>query len=224
MMQKETVTLYAIRYADSVLDEKWIFSGGREGVYHPISFVMFYIQDGARHILVDPGCDTMPGFDMKNYSLPVDALQKIGVTPDKITDVIITHAHHDHIDAVRHFPGSTVYIQEAEYSAGKRYIPEEAAVATFTQTCQLTSHVRIQKIGGHSIGSSIVLLEGLDKPYVICGDECYSKRCFTQQIPTGNFYNLEKSRQFIKTYQNDCTLLCHDPELYSGIIAQAERR
>lgn len=45
----------------------------------------------------------MPVFVMRDFIGTVQALKNINITPDWITDVVITHSHHDHIECVKYF-------------------------------------------------------------------------------------------------------------------------
>jgi glyoxylase-like metal-dependent hydrolase (beta-lactamase superfamily II) len=49
------------------------------------------------------------------YARPSDAIRKAGVTPEAVTDVIISHVHWDHLDGVDLFPNAHVWIQKDEY-------------------------------------------------------------------------------------------------------------
>lgn len=82
----------------------------------PISFTMYVIRTERDFVLVDAGCDDLPGFNMENMIGPVEALKRIGLKPDDISKVIITHAHQDHIAGLVHFPYSVVIIQEQVFS------------------------------------------------------------------------------------------------------------
>lgn len=48
--------------------------------------------------------------------------------------------------------------------------------------------------------------------YIISGDECYSKECLKNKIPTGSSVCPEKSVEFIEKYSDSkyTVLLCHD--------------
>lgn len=206
-------------YGESTLPESMVKEGGEPNRRFPIVFALFHIRIGQRQILIDAGCDTMPGFEMKNFISPPAALEKIGVRADDITDIIITHAHHDHIDGVRHFKNAVVYIQEDEYGEGRSYIPDDMRVHTFSEQCDVCG-ITVLRIGGHSIGSCIARLIKNGRTYVFCGDECYLRMCLEKQIPTGSSYCPEKSRLFVKTYGGAeyVTVLSHDPELHDGEI------
>ena len=206
------IEIIPVDYAKSVLSESSVYENGCEEKNIPIIFRIYLIKTKNRLILVDAGCVTMPGFDMKDFIGPLKALQDIGVSPKEITDLIITHAHHDHIECAKCFKNAVTYIQKDEYEAGKGYLAENSNICTFDDEIQVCKGVKAVKIGGHSKGSSIVEIVDGEKTYIIAGDECYNRGCLTNQIPTGASYNREKSRAFIQKYgKNEYTvLLCHD--------------
>lgn len=111
-----------VTYGKSTLPENLVFQGGSKEVRCPIVFGLYLICWGKRNILIDVGSDSLPGFEMTDLISPAQALEKISVTATQITDVAITHAHHDHIQGLHHFPDATVYIQQDEYVAGKKHI------------------------------------------------------------------------------------------------------
>ena len=206
------IDIIPIDYGKSVLPESWIFENGAENKLRPIVFRVYLIKTENRLILADAGCETMPGFVMTDFIGPVKALRNIGVKADEITDLIITHAHHDHIECAKYFKNAIIYIQKDEYEAGKGYLPENLNILTFDEEMQICDGIKAVKIGGHSKGSSIVEITDSGKKYIIAGDECYKGDCLTKQIPTGSSYNPEKSRDFVKKYGNGeyTVLLCHD--------------
>lgn len=206
------IKIIPVVYGKSVLGEDQIFKGGDSKKVQPIDFKVFVLKTDKKTILVDGGCDTMPGFEMKDFIGPVAALEKIGIKPDDITDVIITHSHHDHIEGVSHFKDAAVYIQKDEFEDGKGYLLQNKNVITFDETFEVCKGVKIIKIGGHSKGSCIAEIKTDGKIYIICGDECYKRECITKGIPTGASYCPEKSLEFIKKYSlpKYNLLLCHD--------------
>ena len=206
------IEIISVEYGKSVLPESWIFKEGAEDKVRPIVFMVYLLKTENRLILVDAGCETMPGFVMTDFIGTVKALKNIGVKAEEITDLIITHAHHDHIECVKYFKNAVIYIQKDEYEAGKGYFIGEPDIRTFDEEMQICDGVKAVKIGGHSKGSSIVEITDSGKKYIIAGDECYMRDCLTKQIPTGMAYDREKSRAFIQKYGNGgyTVLLCHD--------------
>ncbi len=199
-------------YAKSKLPESMIFPFGDKNKNRDIVFRVFLIKENEKLILVDAGCETMPGFDMVDFIGPVTALKNIGISPKEITDVIITHAHHDHIECVKYFENAVIHIQKDEFEYGKTYIPSELKLNLFDDEFSVTENIKAINIGGHSIGSCIIEIYKDKKIYVVSGDECYLRENLTQKIPTGSSFNKQKSEQFILKYSDTKyeVLLCHD--------------
>ena len=217
MNDRKIVTL---KYGETVFNESYIFKGGDSNVMLPISFVIYLIQDGGRNILIDAGCNDGAGFDISVFDKPVNILREYGVMPEDITDIVITHHHHDHIEAVKDYPNATIHIQKEEYELGKTYIPQNQKVELFGEEKVFAEGLVVKKIGGHSVGSCIVLCECNQKTYLFCGDECYVKECFIKNIPTGVSYNAKASKKFISDYSSEQyeLLLFHDSKIMGGTI------
>lgn len=114
------MNIVALKYGESVFGENYIFKSGRKDVLLPISFTIYLIQTENKNILVDVGCDDGAGFEMSLFKKPVVVLKEYGLSPTDITDVIITHSHHDHIEAIRYYENATIHIQKDEYTAAKK--------------------------------------------------------------------------------------------------------
>lgn len=201
-----------VKYGESVLSEALIVQGGNANKFCHIPFIIYVIKTAGKTILADAGCVTMPGFEMKNFIGSVNALENAGISPDDITDVIITHAHHDHIECVKEFENAVIHIQKDEYEMGKNYIPEGFKINIFDEQYSVCDGVKAVKVGGHSKGSCVIEINENDHVTVIVGDECYSRRCIMQKIPTGSSFCMQKSKEFIEKY-SDCKyklLFCHD--------------
>ncbi len=76
-------------------------------------------------MLVDSGFYRQKFLDQwkpRDFRSPADAVKAAGVSPEQITDIIISHAHWDHVDGADLFPKATIWIQRDEY----RYYTGEA--------------------------------------------------------------------------------------------------
>ena len=207
-----------LKYGESVFNEKYIFEGGDPNTMLPISFVFCLIQEGDRNILIDVGCNDGAGFVMSCFCKPAELLKNYGIAPEEVTDVVITHHHRDHIEAIGSYRNAVIYMQKEEYQLGKKFIPSELQVHTYDEEMVLGEGILVKRIGGHSVGSAIVLCECQGMEYVFCGDECYVKACLEQQIPTGSSYNPRISRQFVEEYGKGKyePILFHDPDILRG--------
>jgi glyoxylase-like metal-dependent hydrolase (beta-lactamase superfamily II) len=82
--------------------------------------VMVWLLKGSngRTVLIDAGFYRQKFLDQwhpRDFRTPAAALASAGVHADAVTDVIISHAHWDHVDGADLFPKATVWIQRAEY-------------------------------------------------------------------------------------------------------------
>ena len=208
--------IVALKYGESVLGENYIFKGGSKDNLLPISFTVYLIQTKNKNILVDVGCDDGAGFKMSLFKKPVEVLKEYGLSPNDITDVIITHSHHDHIEAIKYYRIAIIHIQRNEYVTAKKYIPTCFDVHLIDDEFSLAENLIIKKFGGHSVGSCIVMADN----HVLCGDECYYEKCLTDKLCTGSCYNEEASQRFIAKFSQNkyIPLLFHDPNSMKGYI------
>lgn len=206
-----------VHYADTDLPERMVHSGGSDHRI-PIIFSVFLIQTGEKNILVDAGCETMPGFEMVNFRTPMSVLAEMGLKAGDITDVILTHAHHDHIECVRYFPDAAVHIHGDALEAGKDYLWENRRIFPFSGEKEIAPGVRAVPIGGHAPGSCVVECDREGKTLVLCGDECYQFFNLEHRIPTASTVSQEKSVAFVEKYSHApyVCLLCHEAGEYVG--------
>jgi glyoxylase-like metal-dependent hydrolase (beta-lactamase superfamily II) len=217
-------SITAFKYAQSTLSESSIFRNGSRDRRLPISFLFYLIEDGANKILVDVGCDFMPGFKMEHFIRPSELLKRYGILTGDISTAVITHAHHDHIGAVASFKNTTIVIQQDEAAKGEKYL-KGLRVETFKDKFEIAPGIDVLKIGGHSVGSSIVQLKSERKTHILAGDECYVRACLERKIPTGASFNPKKSEEFIRKYSSPSyeVHLYHDFSTLPGRNGRAER-
>ena len=166
------IKVTALKYAESTLPQSSVLQGGDKKKALPISFIVHLIETEGKRILADAGCETMPGFDMRHFCSPAQLLKSLGLQPEDITDVVLTHAHHDHIECVRYFGRAVIHIQRDELEEGRPYIPAGFRVHAFDENYEVCPGVRVLKIGGHTKGSCIVELEAAGEEYVRCCSAC----------------------------------------------------
>lgn len=201
-----------VKYGDSFFFENCVTKNGDPKKRLDIVFQVYLIKLEDKLILVDAGCETMPGFEMSNFCGTIKALELKGIFPDEITDVIITHAHHDHIECVKYFKNAVVHIQKDEYESGKKFIPHGFNVNIFEEEYVLYDCIKIIKIGCHSVGSSIVECNIDGKEYVILGDECYLRRYFEKNAEIASMQGNEIYVKLYEKYVNEkyTILFSHD--------------
>ncbi|MDY4976108.1 MAG: MBL fold metallo-hydrolase [Clostridia bacterium] len=205
-----------ITFAQGDMPEAFFKPNSPADKFRRILFRCFLIKTEERKILVDAGCETMPGWTMYNFIGPIKALANQNLTPEDITDVIITHTHSDHIEGIPFFEHSNIYIQRDEYESGKGYFTDSMKVILFNDEYRLCDAVRVVKIASHSIGSSVVeVIDGTDQ-YVLSGDEFYvwdTVNELKERIQKPDYAPADESErkkaEFLKRYNDWKIVLCH---------------
>jgi len=161
---------------------------------------LLLIQTDGRNILVDTGVGNRLNKRRKEIYNPsefdlVSNLKALGIQPEEITDVILTHLHFDHAGGVVStvddkdvltFPNAVYHVQQQEWDIARHPDKLNAAAYQFEhQLSQLekegTLHfvdgdaeiapdVFVRLVGGHTLGMQIVevLIDGT--PYIYAGD------------------------------------------------------
>lgn len=118
-------SIQAIRYAnspgDSVAD---LVMGAPKDEKVDTVYVIWLIRGGGRNILLDSGSHLQKWFKfgMTDYLRPDEAVALAGVRYEEVTDIVISHAHWDHMGGMRFFPKAIIWIQKEEF----RYYTGEA--------------------------------------------------------------------------------------------------
>ena len=203
-----------MKYGEALYSEKRIFIDVESDNEVPMSFCFYLIQTEDKNILVDVGCDGVERYKMYAFRHPAELLKDYGLGCDDVTDIIITHAHFDHMEAINFYKNAVIHIQKDEYENGKSYIKGENKINTFDDELSLTKNIRIVKYAGHSKGSCIAFADD----NLLCGDECYFKRNLEDEVRIGNSYNPERSTQFVKEHKNSKynKLLFHDSSILTN--------
>src|SRR5262245_21113406 len=112
-------TIQAIRYATSPdVPVSELVVGGPKDQKVDIAMVVWLIRGGGRTILFDSGFHRetfLKDFAIKDYLRPDDAVKTAGVAPEAVTDIVISHAHWDHMGGIDLFPKAVVWIQREEF-------------------------------------------------------------------------------------------------------------
>jgi glyoxylase-like metal-dependent hydrolase (beta-lactamase superfamily II) len=83
-----------------------------------IAMMVWVVRGGGRTILVDAGFyreKFMRQWKPAEYRKPSDAIDALGLKPEDVTDIIVSHIHWDHADGADLFPKATVWLQKDEY-------------------------------------------------------------------------------------------------------------
>jgi glyoxylase-like metal-dependent hydrolase (beta-lactamase superfamily II) len=162
-----------------------------------IAMAVWLIRGEGRTILFDTGFhrpEWFERFDVADYLRPDSAVMLAGVDPADVTDVIVSHAHWDHMGGIDLFPNATIHIQRDEYDyytgpawrEGGRHggiDPEDIAhllrrniagqvVPVEGDDVEVLPGIRAYTGARHTYASQYILVEGTE-PVVLASDNCY---------------------------------------------------
>ncbi|MBK1623076.1 N-acyl homoserine lactonase family protein [Afifella marina] len=180
-MTPEPYEVYAVRYAHNpAATAAHNFVGGDpHDVPMPLDYFVWAIKGNGRTFIVDTGFDQAMAEKRKRQFLrsPGEGLKTIGIDPDGIEDVIISHMHYDHCGNYDLFPNARYHLQDAEmaYSTGrcmchgalKLPFEEEDVVAMVRKVfagrvkfhdgaSEIAPGISVHHVGGHSKGLQVV--------------------------------------------------------------------
>src|SRR5438445_11231860 len=84
-----------------------------------IAMVVWLIRGGGRNILFDTGFHReawLKQFPTADFLRPDEAVKLAGIKPEDVTDIVVSHAHWDHMGGIDLFPKATVWIQKQEFA------------------------------------------------------------------------------------------------------------
>jgi glyoxylase-like metal-dependent hydrolase (beta-lactamase superfamily II) len=109
--------LFAIRYATREARRSDHFIGGdpHDGPM-PMDYFVWAVVGSSRVFLVDTGFTAETAARRKRQFLrcPIESLREVGLEPDSITDVVLTHLHYDHVGNFHKLPNARFHLQERE--------------------------------------------------------------------------------------------------------------
>jgi glyoxylase-like metal-dependent hydrolase (beta-lactamase superfamily II) len=204
--------LDAIRYADSPQDPvAELVIGAPKDERVDTIYVLWLIRGGGRVVLFDSGFHRARWFKewtITHYLRPDEAVALAGVAPDQVTDIVISHAHWDHLGGIDLFPKATIWIQKDEY----RYYtldawqpggdhggidPEDIQELVRLNTLgrvrlvngddvELFPGIRAYTGGRHTYASQYLRVDGRP-PFVLASDNVYLYRNLVEHRPSATF-------------------------------------
>lgn len=99
----------------------------------PMATYVWYLEGGEQNIIVDAGITAerfaTRGYNVEQIQTLDDGLRKLGLRPDDIDVLILTHLHHDHVSLAHRFSRAKVIVQRAELEFARNPHPFYAETA-----------------------------------------------------------------------------------------------
>lgn len=204
----EDLKVYAVKYGMSNYPSKFIFAS-RSGGSEKFGWMCYLVQYNGRNILIDAGF-TDKGKVEKfrlDYKAPAELLKSIGVNPEDIDDIVVTHFHFDHAEGITAFPNANIIVQKWELEEMEKnpllkdYLnkkKEDEQIITFVNDYRIDNVVVVERISGHTKGSCSVKIANRKQIIFLPGDEVYLSKNYRYNSPSGTFYDYKNIREYTR--------------------------
>lgn len=220
---------------------------------------LLLVTSQKKNILVETGLgDALPqkwkvNYGVEGSSQMIGRLRKLGLGPQDVDVVILTHLHFDHGGGCVHeesgtlnltFPRAQHVVQEKEWSDA--LAPDVRSKASYLKelllplsrsgmlqlangSTQIVPGVQVVNTGGHTRGHQVVLISSGDRKALFTGDliptSSHLKIPYVAGVDLFPLETMERKEEMIQraVEENWLVLFGHDTEIDAGYLSRDER-
>jgi glyoxylase-like metal-dependent hydrolase (beta-lactamase superfamily II) len=158
-----------------------------------MDYYFWVIRDGSHVIIVDTGFSAAGGARRRRTRLaePAAVLAGLGIAPGLVPQVLVTHAHYDHVGGLPAYDSAEVIMAEREYGfwtgpmAGRALFAHSAEqseldhlaalrasgrLTLFTGARAIAPGIEMVETGGHTPGQAVVLVDAAGGQVILASD------------------------------------------------------
>jgi len=215
---KPPYEVFALKYAGP-LDRPGAMTFFNQG-YSDVIQINYYVwairAKNGETTLVDTGTGKVWGPRFKGFFPPEQMVARIGIKPEQVTRIVVTHMHFDHIGGITDFaqayPTAKFYVQKKEFDfwvnsplskrAAYRPLQNPDAIQAFGEMGKGPRVIQVNGdmvIGpdmqlllapGHTPGLQTVLIPTAKGQTIVGSDSAHLFRSFKEDVPSGLITNL----------------------------------
>jgi glyoxylase-like metal-dependent hydrolase (beta-lactamase superfamily II) len=214
-----TYEVYAVRYGRLESTKGDLFyrygSYGEPDLTVEMAYYFWILQNGGETVVVDSGFEPGAGSRRGRECLvdPIVALRTLGVDPESVRTVIVTHLHYDHVGNLAAFPNADLIVPRRElefwtspiamalqFAAHVEpddigYLQRAAAdgrVRLTAGTEEILEGVTAIQTGGHSAGQQLTVVDGAGGQVVLASDAVHFYEELELERPFAVMHDLER--------------------------------
>lgn len=191
----------------------------------PIHYYTWAVLQGGSTVVFDAGFTPAEAERRGNreyVATPLELLAGLGVAPDEVQHLALSHLHYDHTGYAESFPSATVHVQREELDFWRSPMGARGAYAhllnrddlealgrleaagrlrTAVDDVQLTDRISLHLVGGHTAGTQVMRVETEDGPVVLASDASHFYANIEADHPYGVVHELPRMyRAFDRLY------------------------
>jgi glyoxylase-like metal-dependent hydrolase (beta-lactamase superfamily II) len=185
-----------------------------------------------RVVLIDTGTDVFarrPRSDLRaRWSIAeartvVEALARVGLAPEQVTDIVLTHFHWDHVGGVASFPEAVVHAVAAEWRRVPARLRHEVAREGRMRSIapgggEIFPGLSAYRSGRHTAHHVMVRIACADRAVIIASDAAYLYRNMERRRPvtvtSGEAANLAEVGAAVAEVGLGNVVPGHDPAVF----------
>jgi glyoxylase-like metal-dependent hydrolase (beta-lactamase superfamily II) len=195
--------VHAIRYAwrEGVRGEHFV-DDDRPDEPQPTAYYVWLAVSPEHTVLIDtgmgPGADRVPG--LRRGPTVVQSLRALGVLPESVATVVLTHLHYDHAGGVRDFPRARYVVQRSEVDgvadswlfdrADVGYLVDSNRLDLVDGDVDVVPGMSVHHVGGHTPGMQVVRILTDRGHAVVASDACHFQENIRRRRPGPDTHSL----------------------------------
>ncbi len=251
------VKLYAFLCGILKTQTQYMLKDTRVGTPMNIPVPFFLIQHGNEWLAFDTGDNAMCAKDpvgywgeavtsayypvMQDYEEFKVQIKKMGLTPQKLKAVVLSHGHLDHAGSIDNFVGTDVpiYLQEKELEIIKNAVASGKKTAYIPDDFKTMNQLNIKTVKGifdifgdqtviafptpgHTEGHQSLAVKTSDgKHLILCADAMYTMENMIDAIPPGLAWDIPRAVDALTIFKvmsmtGSTVVPSHDPEFWKA--------
>ena len=224
--------IYPIKIAEEGAPGPVIYYLNNFGEEATLADLMWLIKGGEHIILVDTGFTPKEASKFEPDSPrdfeqhPVEQLRNLGVEPEEVTHIIITHCHFDHLSPlIFEYEKAQIFIQkrELEFASHPPHpwfsgLIDGETVKKLSTDCknrlrlveggaEVLPGITVFWTGGHTPGHQSVKVTTTKGRAIVSGDVVFTYRNIEEDIPVGVLTDLEECYSAMKRIRKEADIV-----------------